>query len=281
MSPELPLFELLGVHVRIRCEDAELRRRLAGSYARSLAAGDARAPLEAVLSAAGDAWLVRVEGREERREEQRATALRAFHHELLHGVMLRARELYYVHAAVVALDGRAVVLPGLSRAGKSTLALALLERGAHLLSDELLAFDPVRELALAFPRAPKIRDECVAYFPRLASAWIGSGEARVAPFEAFAADLVLDRAPVRAIVSPRWSAPDEQPSEPLDVCRPVRAGEALLDLSSSSLNFGTHRARSLDCLTRLVAQAACARLDWRDPHAAARSIESLVGGEAR
>lgn len=281
VSRQLPLLELLGVSVRIRCADAELRQRLATSYARSLAAGAARAPLEAALEAAGDDWLVRVEGRGEQRARERGAALRAFHHELLHGVMLRAPELYYVHAAVVALDGRAVVLPGLSRAGKSTLALALVERGARFLSDELLAFDPARELALAFPRAPKIRDECAGYFPRLADAWIGSGEARVAPFEAFAADLVLASAPVRAIVSPRWSAPEERPSGPLDSCRPVRAGEALLDLSSSSLNFGTHGARSLDCLTRLVAQAACARLDWRDPHAAARSIEGLLAAGAR
>ncbi len=274
------LIDLLGVRVRLRCEDSELAARLAASYACSTAGEHTATPsVEASLAREGEAWRARVDGRPEHVERDPTLALRGLHHELLHAVMLRAPELYYVHAAVVAVGGRGVVLPGLSRAGKSTLALALLERGARYLSDELLAFDPATGAAHAFPRAPKIRDVCAGYFPRLAPHWIGTGEGRVAPFAALAPDVVLARAPVRAVVSPRWSAPEEAgDADALDRCRPVRAGEALLDLASSSLNFGTHRAQSLDCLTLLVADAACARLAWRDPHAAARAIEELVRG---
>jgi hypothetical protein len=41
-----------------------------------------------------------------------------------------------VHAGVVELDGRAIVMPALPGTGKSTLTAALVTRGARLLSDE-------------------------------------------------------------------------------------------------------------------------------------------------
>lgn len=47
----------------------------------------------------------------------------------------------FVHAGAVLVDGRAIVLPGRSYAGKSTLTLALIERGATLLSDDFAVLD--------------------------------------------------------------------------------------------------------------------------------------------
>ena len=49
---------------------------------------------------------------------------------------------------------------------------AFVAAGAGFLSDELLAFDPDAGRARAFPRAIKIRDECVDYFPELGTATI-------------------------------------------------------------------------------------------------------------
>jgi hypothetical protein len=47
----------------------------------------------------------------------------------------------FVHAGVVSLEGRAIVLPGFSFAGKTTLVRALLEQGAGYLSDEFALLD--------------------------------------------------------------------------------------------------------------------------------------------
>ena len=52
---------------------------------------------------------------------------------------LRGRTL--VHAGVVAIDGRAIVLPGRSGAGKSTLVRALIREGADYGSDEFAVVD--------------------------------------------------------------------------------------------------------------------------------------------
>lgn len=52
-----------------------------------------------------------------------------------------AREFLFVHAGVVGWRGQALVIPGPSRAGKSTLVLELVRAGAQFFSDEFAVFD--------------------------------------------------------------------------------------------------------------------------------------------
>jgi hypothetical protein len=47
----------------------------------------------------------------------------------------------FIHAGAVAVDRRAIVLPGFTFAGKTTLVRALIERGAAYLSDEFAVLD--------------------------------------------------------------------------------------------------------------------------------------------
>ncbi len=265
--------ELLGVPVAIRTDDAELRARLAGCYAPSLTRElPGAAVLWTSIERAGEGWRIRVPGREEARATERTSALRVFNHELMHGVMLSARELYYVHAAVVEVQGVGVVFPGLSQAGKSTLALACLARGASYVSDELLAYEPVSARAQAFPRALKIRDVCVGFFPGFAAHFAGSGEGRFLSFAALRDDVIARTARIGAVALPTWSGI----GGPTDL-QPISPGEALLALASSSLNFGTHRARSLDWLAALVRDARAWRLLWSDPLLAAQQLETALG----
>jgi hypothetical protein len=57
-------------------------------------------------------------------------------------VALEAPERIFVHAGVVAIDGRALVLPGKSLSGKSTLVAELVRAGATYYSDEYAVLDP-------------------------------------------------------------------------------------------------------------------------------------------
>ena len=60
----------------------------------------------------------------------------------LHGqVAEQARERLFVHAGVVGWNGKAVVLPGRTFSGKSSLVAALVEAGATYFSDEYAVFD--------------------------------------------------------------------------------------------------------------------------------------------
>lgn len=262
--------ELLAVPVLLRVDGPELLRHLSACYGRSRRTAAEGPPLEARLARADGSWQIAVDGREPRREASTEEALRALNHELLQALMARRREHYYVHAAVLEHGGRALVLPGLSRAGKSTLALALLQAGARYLSDELLCL-AADGRALPVPRAPKLRDECVAYFPRLAPACVGHGEARFVPFEALPDDVLAAPAPIGTVVLPRY-APDGS-----DRPRAITRGAAALALARSSLNFGAHRARSLDWLAELLAEARTFALDWRDPHASAAALLEVHG----
>jgi hypothetical protein len=70
----------------------------------------------------------------------------------------------FVHAGVVGYRGRAILLPGASRAGKSTLVAALLRAGACYGSDEYAVLDPdglvhpfPRPLSLRLPAGPPRR----------------------------------------------------------------------------------------------------------------------------
>src|SRR5215213_11588704 len=56
-------------------------------------------------------------------------------------VGLHAPNRIFVHAGVVAHEGRAIVLPGLSFAGKTTLVVALIGAGATYYSDEFAVLD--------------------------------------------------------------------------------------------------------------------------------------------
>lgn len=56
-------------------------------------------------------------------------------------IAVTAPDHVFVHAGVVALGGRALVLPGLSFSGKTTLVAALIAAGATYLSDEFAVLD--------------------------------------------------------------------------------------------------------------------------------------------
>ena len=62
-----------------------------------------------------------------------------------------------VHGALIARDGRGVLLAGRGEAGKSTLACALWARGAALLGDDIAIVDPATGDARSGPRRVSLR----------------------------------------------------------------------------------------------------------------------------
>jgi hypothetical protein len=67
-----------------------------------------------------------------------------------------AKGLVFVHAGVVRWKDRAIVVPGRSLSGKSTLVLSLVERGADYYSDEYAIFDSEGRVH-PYWRLPKLR----------------------------------------------------------------------------------------------------------------------------
>jgi len=67
-----------------------------------------------------------------------------------------AKEVVFVHAGVVRWKDQAIVVPGRSLSGKSTLALSFVERGADYYSDEYAIFDSEGRIH-PYWRFPKLR----------------------------------------------------------------------------------------------------------------------------
>ena len=80
----------------------------------------------------------------------------------------RQADVAVVHGGVVAHDGRALLLPGPTHAGKSTLVAELVRRGAPYFSDEYALIDADGRVH-PYPRALLLRDGSGYDQPRLAT----------------------------------------------------------------------------------------------------------------
>ena len=85
----------------------------------------------------------------------------------------RAPDHLFVHAGVVGWDGRAIVMPGSSFAGKTTLVQAWLEAGATYYSDEFAVLDRAGRVH-PFARPLAIRDGSTALTRRVPVAALGA-----------------------------------------------------------------------------------------------------------
>jgi hypothetical protein len=75
------------------------------------------------------------------RSQDLAEVLDALESSLHYEVATRARDWLFIHAGVVGWKGRAVIIPGLSMSGKTTLVQGLLRAGATYYSDEFTVLD--------------------------------------------------------------------------------------------------------------------------------------------
>jgi hypothetical protein len=99
---------------------------------------------------------VRVEGHLAARGLSHRQALDVLESELQLSVARLARPEVFVHAGVVAVEGRAILVPGRSGAGKTTLVRALVDAGATYYSDEYAVLDREGRVH-PYPRRPSVR----------------------------------------------------------------------------------------------------------------------------
>jgi len=146
------------------------------------------------------------------------------------------RDMVAIHAGVVAWNGCAALLPGASHAGKTTLVMELLKRGAVYYSDEYALLDAEGRVH-AYPRPLMIRDRGGFRQPTLASAW-----------NAATAD---SPATVRLILSVEWAS-----EEQWRVGR-IPQSEALLVLLKNTPRAMADSPEILGCLRSAASSAIC------------------------
>jgi hypothetical protein len=100
---------------------------------------------------------VSVDGATVRVRDDRRTALSALDSALHSVVAQNAPDRVFIHAGVVAGAGRAIVLPGPSWSGKTTLVAALVRAGATYFSDEFAVLDS-RGRVHPYPKPLSLRE---------------------------------------------------------------------------------------------------------------------------
>jgi hypothetical protein len=138
-APHHIAFEAFGIHMRVCTNDPDLLPRVElmippGWRRRPRASAQQRLG----LLHEGDDWysVYRYDGMCIHDAPGREYALMILDSQIQGHVALEAREFIFIHAGVVAVGDRAIVMPGRSFAGKTTLVRSLVEAGAVYYSDE-------------------------------------------------------------------------------------------------------------------------------------------------
>jgi hypothetical protein len=150
-------------------------------------------------------------------------------------VALNARDMIFIHAGVVANDGHAIVIPGESFSGKSTLVEALVRKGAVYYSDE---FAPIDSAGRVHPYA---RNLSLRHLRVEGELWSGERSAQSLGGVAGEEPLPLGLAVITYYVpGAEWNP------------RQLSRGEAALGLLSKAVAARYRTAEAMQTLSRAV-----------------------------
>lgn len=184
-----------------------------------------------------------------------------------------------MHAAVLARNGQALMLPGFPGAGKSTLCASLaLCDGWRLLSDELAILDPADVQLIPHPRPISVKNraiDIVADFPgaRLGPVYHDTRKGSVAHLACPPSALVeaSARARVAWVVFPRFDATAAPHFEP------VSRNEAFALIGEQSFNQERMGERGFEALCSLLDGARCFEIGYRSTAEGLEMVREICG----
>jgi energy-coupling factor transporter ATP-binding protein EcfA2 len=190
-------------------------------------------------------------------------AVRALYHAAIKHLVGARQDLLWLHAGVMARDGRAVLLCGPTGQGKSTLVAQLATRGWDYLSDEIAPIDAERGSVFPFPVVPyrRVNDgmqiAVTDDLRRLRKVLVDVGSQG------------MPREPVAVATVYFVSYAPTFESTRVVPCAP---GEAVLEMLRNSLNLDQPRTYEISGLCGLMRRARAAQLVYRDAQDAATHI---------
>src|SRR5262245_43684866 len=163
-------------------------------------------------------------------------------------------DLYFIHAAVVKLDGSALALVAPSGYGKSTTTWGLLHHGFKYLSDELAPVHLSTMQVYPFPHAL-----CLKTLPpneySLPEQTIFTTRTAHVPAQFLPCETPGETVPVQAIFFVRFI---DEISEP--VLKPMAKSDAAARLFTNALNPLAHSGEGLDGAIEIVSKTHCFEL---------------------
>lgn len=159
----------------------------------------------------------------------------AFEHRVQMAVAECARRKTFVHAGVVGWLGRAILIPGISRTGKSTLVRELVRAGAVYYSDEYAVLD-AKGRVYPFPRPLALRDEMQVN--------------KKISFQELGGVIGAKPLPVGVVLVAKYRAGARWRP------RPLTPGIGALELLANTVTARTHQALVLETLKQVTQHAA-------------------------
>lgn len=190
-----------------------------------------------------------------------------------------SHHLLVLHAACVARDDRAVILPAPPGSGKSTLCAALVNRGWRLLSDELTLVDFSGGQVWGLARPVNLKNASIDVIRRFApDAYL------TRPVHDTAKGTVALMAPPRDSVlahdrpaRPCWMVlPKYEPGAPA-VLTPMPRGQAFLQIADNAMNYQVLGQQGFETVGDLTARCSHFSFRYGDLDDAMRVFDDLAG----
>ena len=180
--------------------------------------------------------------------------LHMFEKDMTIGTQKLRSDLYFVHAAVLELDGRALALVAPSGYGKSTTAWGLLHHGFKYLSDELAPVHLTAMQVHPFPHAL-----CLKTVPPneylLPEETIFTTRTAHVPTQFLPCQTTMYSLPLEAIFFVRFIGEISEP-----VLKPIGKAEAAARLFTNALNPLAHTGDGLNGAIEIVSKTHCFEL---------------------
>ena len=188
-----------------------------------------------------------------------------------------AHQYLIVHAAAVARDGFAAILPGPPGAGKSTLCAALVNRGWRLLTDEMTLIGPDTGRIHALARPVNLKNASIEVMQSYAPEAVFSRpthdtvKGTVALMKAPADSVARVDEPARAawVVVPRY-----QRGAACELT-PKSAADTLIELGQNAFNYSVHGRRGFHLLADVMQRCACFHLRYSNLDEAIATFNAL------
>ena len=185
-----------------------------------------------------------------------------------------------LHAGVVSLNGRGIILPAPQEHGKSTLTTALVRAGFGFLSDEAAPIDPRTGTVEPFPRPILLSPRSLALFPGMAEGLPGEYERfRNYRYHLTGEDVRIGShagsCPIDLIVAPRYEPHAATELESLS------AADCLRLLLDQCLNPYRIEGQAIQALANVVEGSRRFRLTTSDVPAAVEEIFRLADAARR
>jgi hypothetical protein len=179
-------------------------------------------------------------------------------------------DLYFIHAAVLELDGRALALPAPSGYGKSTTAWGLLHHGFKYLSDELAPVDLTTMRVRPFPRALCLKAGPPNNYP-LPKETIYTNYTAHVPAECLPCEATVEGVALDDIFFVKFIGDISEP-----VLKPIGKAEAAVRLFTNALNPLAHTGDGLDGAIEIASRTRCFELHYSNLKTTCELIKSTV-----